>query len=121
SEKVFGREPLKIGRDQLPAPGDRLRLLHLVPIAEVVTPELLLEGFGCTREPLGDLLRLDRHHRAVAESVQVSGLHRAEEGAVASHRLAETADERLRLELLFVESRWARIVDRVGRPGAGTR
>ena len=100
---------------------DRVGLDPLVPVAKLLAPELALHHLGRALEAGGDLLLRDRHHRPVAEPVDVRRSQRAHQHAVEACEVAGAARERRRVNLLPVARHRPREVHRVALPVAWSR
>src|SRR5436305_7240312 len=99
---------------------DRRRLEHLVPIAQLVAPELALEHFAAALYSFRELLIRDREPRGVRESVDVRVLQPGEQNPVEPHEFLRAALHRLTVHLSPVARHWARKVNRVQGPRTRT-
>src|SRR5437016_2104021 len=95
---------------------DRGRLERLVPLAELLPPDLLLPDFLRARETLRDLVLGCGVPRAVREAVDVLRFHRLEERPVVRHELVRAPAERRGVHLGPVARHRTRVVHRVEVP-----
>ena len=112
-------EGVGVDRLQLAMDPDRSRLERLVPLAQLVAPDLALPHLLGAREALRDLVLGCRMHRVVRESVHVLDLQRLEEHPVVRHELMRSTAERLGVHLREVPRDRTREMHRVQIPRTG--
>ena len=119
-ERIAG-ERVSVDRLQLSVGRDRRRLERLVPLAQLVAPDLAFPHLFRTREPLRNLLFGDELRRSVREAVDVHDHLRRERGAVVRQELGTAAPKRPRVNLHPVPRERPREMHRIQDPRPGTR
>ena len=114
------RERVRVDRLELAMRRDRRRLGDVVPLVQLLTPELAVEHLVRAREALRDLLVRRRQHALVAEAVHVRHREPAHQHPVVAGEVGGAAGERGRMNLGPVARQRARKVDGVLFPEAGS-
>src|SRR5207249_1082357 len=117
-EGIVG-ESVGVDRLQLPVRLHRGRLERLVPVAQLLPPELPLIDLLRTLEAPGELSFRNRPHDLVGEAVDVRHFERVDQHAVIAGELARPALEGRGMDLDPVARRRARKMDGVELPEAG--
>ena len=113
-------EGVGVDRLQLAMGLDRGRLERLVPLAQLLAPDLALPHLFGAGEALRDLVVGCRPHRVVREAVDVLRLQRLERSPVERHELMRAPAERLGVHLRPVPRHRSREMHRVQVPRPGT-
>jgi hypothetical protein len=100
---------------------DRVRLDRLVPVAKLLSPELALHHLRRALEAGRDLLLGERHHRAVAEPVDVGRSQRVDQHPVEACEVAGAAPVGRRMNFRPVARHRPRDVHGVALPEAWRR
>ncbi len=120
-QRVVG-EHVRVDRLQLAMGLDRGRLERLVPLAQLLAPDLLLPDLFRAGETLWDLVVGRRPHRVVREAVDVLRLHRLDRRPEVPHELTRAPAERFGMHFRPIARHGTREVHRVQvpRPRAGS-
>jgi hypothetical protein len=118
-DQVLVGQLVGIDRLQLAVSLDRGRLDRLIPVTELLSPELPLEHFFRTLVALRDVAFRRRPHCLVRKAVNVLALERVEQNPVEAHEILNAAPKCLRMDLCPVARHRSRKVDRVELPRAG--
>ena len=100
---------------------DRLGLERLIPLPELVAPELLVEHLLRPRKALRRLVGRDRPRRVVGEAVDVPVRNRVQEHSVVARELGEATLERFRVHFGPVARGRTREMDALELPRTGAR
>src|ERR1700749_4157537 len=100
---------------------DRGRLDRLIPLTQLVTPQLLRPHFLRALQPRWDLVLREAGRSPVGETVDVPDLARADHHPVETPVLRDAPRERLGVKLRPIPRDRARKVDGINRPASGAR
>src|SRR6185369_14832846 len=111
-------EHVRVDGLELAVRGDGGRLPFLIPLAELLAPELLRIDLLCTLEAFGDLNLWRRHHLLVGEAVHVDDLDAVDQEPVEACEVVRALLEDRRVSLLEIARHRTREVHGVLEPVA---
>ena len=119
SDQFSVREAVGVDGLNLPVGGDRRGLAILVPVAELLAPELLVVDLLGSFEALRYLRLGRKRETVVGEPVDVGDFHAAQQHPVVAGEIARTLFKGLRMGLGKVASHRTREVHGILGPRAG--